>query len=77
MGSIAAICNGLPAANTTLEAEVLNFLEAWLKAERGETGEAIHILGIDSGPELGACLCGRVGRAAHCVAAVARSLPFR
>jgi LuxR family transcriptional regulator, maltose regulon positive regulatory protein len=51
MGSIAAICNGLPAAKTKLEAEVLSFLEAWLWAERGETDEAIHILGIDSSPD--------------------------
>jgi LuxR family transcriptional regulator, maltose regulon positive regulatory protein len=46
MGSIATTLAAAPATGTTLEAEVLRFLEAWLLAERGQTREAVGILEV-------------------------------
>ena len=47
MGSTTAILNDPPPAETRLEAAVLKFVEAWLLAERGETGEALNVLAVD------------------------------
>jgi ATP/maltotriose-dependent transcriptional regulator MalT len=49
MESVTAILNDPPLARTRLETAVLKFVEAWLLAERGETGEALQILEVDPG----------------------------
>jgi LuxR family transcriptional regulator, maltose regulon positive regulatory protein len=47
IGSATAILSDPPPAGSRLEAAVLKFVEAWLLAERGDTGEALHILAVD------------------------------
>jgi LuxR family maltose regulon positive regulatory protein len=44
-----AILNDAPRARTRLETEVLEFLEAWQCAERGQGRQAVRILEIDPG----------------------------
>jgi LuxR family transcriptional regulator, maltose regulon positive regulatory protein len=47
MAAAAAILSGSLGTATKLEIEVATFLQAWLRAERGETREAILILEVD------------------------------
>ena len=49
MAAASAILNDAPRASTRLETEVLEFLEAWQRAERGQVREAVRILELDPG----------------------------
>jgi DNA-binding CsgD family transcriptional regulator len=49
MSAASAIFNEAPRASTRLETEVLEFLEAWQCAERGQVQEAVRILELDPG----------------------------
>ena len=49
MAAASAIFNEAPRASTRLETEVLEFLEAWQCAERGQIQEAVRILELDPG----------------------------
>ena len=49
MAAASAILNDAPRASTRLETEVLEFLEAWQCAERGQVREAVRILELDPG----------------------------
>jgi LuxR family maltose regulon positive regulatory protein len=51
MGSAAAIINDPPPAGTRVETAALKFVEAWLLAERGRTGDVLEILELDPGGE--------------------------
>jgi LuxR family maltose regulon positive regulatory protein len=47
MASAGAIVHDPPPAGAKLEAAVLKFVEAWLLAQQGETGQALRVLAID------------------------------
>jgi LuxR family maltose regulon positive regulatory protein len=49
MAAASAIFNEAPRASTRLETEVLEYLEAWQCAERGQIQEAVRILELDPG----------------------------
>jgi LuxR family transcriptional regulator, maltose regulon positive regulatory protein len=49
IAAASAILNDAPRASTRLETEVLEFLEAWQCAERGQARQAVRILELDPG----------------------------